>query len=99
MRGRNTLAAPRQLCSALALCFLWGLTQHPTDKGSPGPEVLEILQCFATYDAHGIPPFASHSLSRPLCLCSLLAAAGLLPYSEIRENILFSECPSKEGET
>lgn len=39
------------------------------------------------------------TLSHPLCLCYLLAASGLLPYSEIRENVLFSECPSKEGET
>lgn len=43
---------PCQLCSALALCFpspLWGLTQHPADKGTSGPEGLEILQCLAMY--------------------------------------------------
>lgn len=42
---------PQWLCSALALCspvpFL-GLTQHSTDKGVSGPEVLEIFQSFVT---------------------------------------------------
>ena len=90
-------SAERWLSASPSL--LWGLTQHPADKGMSGPEVLEILQCFATCDVHGVSPFASHSLSHPLCLCSLLATPELLPYSEIRENVLFSECPSKEGET
>lgn len=38
------------------------------------------------------------ALSPPLCLCSLLAAPGLFPYTEIRENVLLSECPSKDRE-
>lgn len=79
-----------QLCSALARCilpFFGGSLSTLQKKGMSGPEVLEILQCFAMYDAHGALPFASHSLSLPLCLWSLLAAPGLLPHDEIRENV------------
>lgn len=72
MQGRNWLCPARsaQCWLSASLSLLWVLTQHPTDKRKSGPEVLEILQCFATYDAHGVLPFASLSLSPPLPLLS-----------------------------
>ena len=85
---------PRQLCSAPAL---WGLSTPRTERS----QVLRGWKSSSALprDAPGVSPLAPHSLSRPLCLSWLLAAPRLLPYSEVRENVLLSECPYKEGET
>lgn len=54
----------------------------------PPHSIPQTMRCCATGGAGGMSPLGPCCLSvpRPLCLCSVLAAPGLLPHNELRES-------------